>query len=108
MGGFVLPLIFGAFMLSENPERTKQITKVSVGFAAGAFVSIVFMMLIPETYQIVFTSGYTDEELHIAIVGIALVIICGIILFSMVEKILQNFFGFSHSHGGDEFEVEEE
>jgi zinc and cadmium transporter len=83
--------LIGLLALSANEARARRLATFFVSFAVGALLGDAFIHLVPETFR------GRETPLH----G-SLLVLGGMMLFFVVEKLLRHRHGFLHSqhHGG--------
>jgi ABC-type dipeptide/oligopeptide/nickel transport system permease subunit len=58
--GFFVPLVTG-YIIGAKDESLKY-TNVMIGFATGAFLTIVLMIFLPDTYEMIYTEKNSRKE----------------------------------------------
>jgi zinc and cadmium transporter len=87
VGAVSLVSLAGLVTLSQNEARTRRLAALLVSFAVGALLGDAFIHLIPETFR-------QDA----ATLRPSLLILGGMLLFFVVEKLLRHEHGLLHRH----------
>jgi zinc and cadmium transporter len=87
VGAVSLVALVGLGTLSLNEQRTRRLAAVLVSFAVGALLGDAFIHLIPQTFA--------NDALTLRS---SLLILGGILLFFVVEKLLRHEHGLLHRH----------
>lgn len=85
--------LLGLLTLSMDEARLRRAATVAIAFAAGALLGDAFIHLIPETFSVEQSDGQRLES--------SLLILLGMVLFFIVEKLLRHQHGplYQHFHG---------
>ncbi len=87
VAGVSLVSLIGLFTLSLTKARLRKIASVFISFAVGALLGDSFIHLIPETFS------QADPPLRSS-----LLILAGMMIFFVVEKLLRHRHGILHDH----------
>jgi len=92
--GVSLISLVGLLTLSFSERRVRQLARVFISFAVGALLGDAFIHLIPEAFS---SGGDT--------LGRSLLILGGMMIFFVVEKLLRHRHGMIHRHHHDKVET---
>ena len=82
--------LVGLFTISMDEARVRRLATLFISFAVGALLGDAFIHLIPEIFQ--------GESGNAAPLGASLLILFGIMIFFIVEKLLRHSHGVLHEH----------